>query len=209
MSYLCECEHVQAVHVPGGPCSGFKYAGPTTTGLPCTCGAFKPLRLLGAEKQVGSVTIACICGHSEARHCCGKDMSGCWDCACRRFVEARHGKGPPPTDPEWTGATVTINGAADSDPYASLRRVLAEAVTQASNGKGMERHAAPGEPFHQQQIVKLGVWLDSDHYQVGQAVKKALESQRLPRDAARRELLGAINYLAAAVLVLEEIGGGE
>jgi len=41
-------------------------------------------------------------------------------------------------------------------------------------------------------------------YQLGQAMKKTQEASRLPNDRARAELLGAINYLAAAYLLLEE-----
>jgi hypothetical protein len=38
---------------------------------------------------------------------------------------------------------------------------------------------------------------------LGQAFKKSEESQRLPQGAAIRELLGAINYLAGAVIAME------
>jgi hypothetical protein len=41
-------------------------------------------------------------------------------------------------------------------------------------------------------------------FPLGQAMKKIQESQRMDTDAAKRELLGAINYLAAAVLFLNE-----
>lgn len=84
--------------------------------------------------------------------------------------------------------------------YISLAEVLDAALEQAQAGKGMERHATPGEAFADQQIVKLGEWMGSTHFAVGQACKKALESTRLEPDAAERELLGAINYLAAAVV---------
>jgi hypothetical protein len=40
---------------------------------------------------------------------------------------------------------------------------------------------------------------------LGQAIKKAQEASRMEPDAAKRELLGAINYLAGAYLLLEEI----
>lgn len=88
------------------------------------------------------------------------------------------------------------------DGYEQLRAVLARAVEQASAGKGKERHAC-GEPFHEQKIVKLTEWTGGTGFAVGQACKKAIESTRLPRDRAVAELLGAINYLAAAVIVLE------
>ena len=90
--------------------------------------------------------------------------------------------------------------------YESLAEVLQDALEQAQSGKGKERHAA-GEPFNQQEIcvntraVGLG-------YPLGQARKKARESKRLFKDqgveAGVAECLGAINYLAAAVIVMRE-----
>lgn len=88
--------------------------------------------------------------------------------------------------------------------YTELKRVLSEAVAQAATGKGKERHAVEGERFEDQQICQLGRWMGSHQGPVFQAVKKALESTRLPPDLAKAELLGAINYLAAAVLLVEE-----
>lgn len=92
--------------------------------------------------------------------------------------------------------------------YTELERVLSEAVSQASEGKGKERHAVAGVPFEQQtgcQIARLlGCPTTGPIYQ---AIKKAVESERLPRDRAKAELLGAIVYLAAAVLLVEEQEG--
>jgi len=87
--------------------------------------------------------------------------------------------------------------------YESLAAALDAALEQAQSGKGRERHAGDGEAFEDQQIVQLGEWLDSTAFAVGQACKKAIESLRLPPDRARAELLGAINYLAAAVIQSE------
>lgn len=87
--------------------------------------------------------------------------------------------------------------------YDALKAVLYRAAEQAESGKGKERHAS-NEPFTQQQICQFGRWLDSIDFQVGQACKKALEAKRLPKAKAVDELLGAINYLAAAVILLEE-----
>lgn len=87
--------------------------------------------------------------------------------------------------------------------YADLARVLDAALDQAQGGKGVERHAAPGEPFSDQQIVQLCEWMGSIQGDVFQVCKKALEACRLPAPAARRELLGVINYAAAAVIVLD------
>lgn len=88
-----------------------------------------------------------------------------------------------------------------------LAAVLDEALAQAQAGKGIERHSAAGEPFEDQQIVQLGEWMGgSTAYVIGQACKKALESTRLPDDRARAELLGALNYIAAAVIVIDRRG---
>jgi len=86
--------------------------------------------------------------------------------------------------------------------YGSLMQVLRDAADQAADGKGAERHVVNEEPFEQQLIC----WLNRRGYDFcrGQAVKKIDESLRLPPDRAVRELLGAINYLAAAVIVLNE-----
>ncbi len=89
-----------------------------------------------------------------------------------------------------------------NDGYDSLRGVLADAVHQASVGKGKERHAEDSEPFELQKIVEIGRRLGSNHFELGQAIKKGYESARMKPGAARRELLGAINYLAAAILIL-------
>lgn len=85
--------------------------------------------------------------------------------------------------------------------YESLRSVLDRAYAQASSGKGHERHAV-GKPFDEQPMQHL-IELYGAGFALGQAAKKAQESQRLPvgRDVA--ELLGAINYLAGAVIWLE------
>lgn len=87
--------------------------------------------------------------------------------------------------------------------YSSLQKVLDAALSQAKDGKGKERHATIGELFENQPICEIGRRVGPG-YQLGQAVKKIYESQRLPKEEAVAELLGAINYLAAAVIVRRE-----
>jgi hypothetical protein len=86
--------------------------------------------------------------------------------------------------------------------YALLAAVLSDAFDQAARGKGKERHST-GEPFEQQVMVE-----GARRFGVGsmfyQSFKKTEESQRLPYERARAEILGAINYLAGAVIVLDE-----
>jgi transposase InsO family protein len=90
-----------------------------------------------------------------------------------------------------------------SKDYGSLSAVLAEAFLQASAGKGRTRHASVGEPFDKQPICEMARRLG-----VGgplyQAVKKIYESERLAGEAGVAELLGAINYIAAAIIVRRE-----
>lgn len=86
--------------------------------------------------------------------------------------------------------------------YESLSAVHDDALHQAQSGKGKERHSS-GEAFDEQPIVSICEDLGSSQFAIGQAVKKSRESLRLPYDRARAELLGAINYLSAAVIVLD------
>ena len=84
--------------------------------------------------------------------------------------------------------------------YESLGLALGEAVAQASRGKGADRHAEKGEPFSDQLIMSIPKRLGDggECFCLGQAAKKIFESRRLAPAPARAELLGAINYIAAA-----------
>lgn len=87
-----------------------------------------------------------------------------------------------------------------SEQYKSLQKVLEMAYNQAAHGKGKERHAN-NKPFEQQDICAItrDVGLG---FPYGQARKKINESARVGgKDFAIRELLGAINYLAAAIII--------
>ena len=92
--------------------------------------------------------------------------------------------------------------------YISLGLVLQSALEQASKGKGKERHASEGEAYEDQIICEVARRVGLG-YPLGQAVKKIYEAQRLGGDRGKAELLGAINYLAAAVIVMKEAGGAE
>lgn len=84
--------------------------------------------------------------------------------------------------------------------YESLGLALGEAVAQASRGKGADRHAEKGEAFSGQLIMSIPKRLGDggECFCLGQAAKKIFESRRLAPAPARAELLGAINYIAAA-----------
>ena len=91
--------------------------------------------------------------------------------------------------------------------YEPLKRVLDEAYQQAAGGKGKERHASDGRPFMEQPIMTIARDVGNG-FLTGQAIKKAIEARRINSlrgpGAAKAELLGAIVYLAAAVLRVEE-----
>lgn len=116
----------------------------------------------------------------------------CNDCEVRGSWQKIIGSMPDLPDPEKA-----------EDGYESLRHVLDLAVEQAKSGKGKERHASEGQAFVDQPIVTEGEAMGSNHFQLGQARKKLLESIRLPPDRARAEILGAINYAAAAYLLIK------
>jgi hypothetical protein len=88
------------------------------------------------------------------------------------------------------------------DHYTVLVDVLLEAYKQASEGKGSERHASD-EDFDQQIICEVTRRLKGSPVAgpLFQAVKKIYESTRTDPIP---ELLGAINYIAAAIIVLRE-----
>lgn len=87
--------------------------------------------------------------------------------------------------------------------YESLAAVLSAAFDQAAKGKGKERHAEDNKPFDQQpmQLIadRRGIG-----FILGQADKKSEEAQgmldRGEIDAAIREILGAIVYLAGSII---------
>lgn len=90
--------------------------------------------------------------------------------------------------------------------YERLAAVLASAFEQASVGKGKERHAN-ALPFDQQPMQTIA----RDHgigFITGQARKKAEEAlgmlARGEREAAVKELLGAIVYTAGAVIFIQD-----
>lgn len=86
--------------------------------------------------------------------------------------------------------------------YESLLHVLARAHEQAALGKGAERHACT-RPFTEQPMQSISRLLGNETGLLYQAMKKIQESQRMDQDAAVKELLGAINYIAGAIIFKE------
>lgn len=107
---------------------------------------------------------------------------------------------PPPARPKNEGHEIE-HGVAVIHGYEDLHQVLVRALDQAQQGKGKERHA-DGKPFSEQPMQQL-IALYGHGFALGQAGKKMQEAQRLPVDAAVRELLGAIVYIAGSVIALE------
>jgi len=113
-------------------------------------------------------------------------------------------------DPEATPEAEIIamlDTVADAN-YSALAGVLREAHAHAAKGKGVERHGN-GRGFNEQPIMEIPRLLGgSPEGQLYQIMKKAQEAngmvKRGEREAAIRELLGAINYAAAAVLTIRE-----
>lgn len=104
----------------------------------------------------------------------------------------------------------TLEALAASDVCGShepLHAILMEAYQQAAAGKGRERHARD-KPFLRQPILEIGRMLSSADGEIFQGMKKAQEAsgmvERGQPDRAVAELLGAINYLAAAVILIRE-----
>ena len=93
----------------------------------------------------------------------------------------------------------------EKHPYYELAKVFNDAFIQASAGKGSERHSySAAEKYKEQLICEMDRRLDGNacgpRYQ---AVKKIYESARMDPEKAIHELLGAINYTAAAIILLK------
>lgn len=86
--------------------------------------------------------------------------------------------------------------------YEKLEAVLQAAFDQASVGKGAERHA-DDKPFHEQPMQQIAARRGLG-FILGQADKKSEEAQGMLQrgevDAFEREILGAIVYLAGAIV---------
>jgi hypothetical protein len=88
--------------------------------------------------------------------------------------------------------------------YTSLFDVYLKALEQAQHGKGKKRHANELD-FKDQPILMISRSLNSVNGVLFQAMKKITEIQNIPDTKAKvNELLGAMNYIAAAVIYLED-----
>lgn len=87
--------------------------------------------------------------------------------------------------------------------YAVLKNITDRGFNFAASGKGNDRHGKDGTPWEKQRHVTIGREVGPG-FALGQVVKKVFESQGLEPEAAVRELLGAMTYLASAIHLLEE-----
>ena len=78
------------------------------------------------------------------------------------------------------------------------------ALEQAAYGKGVDRHAN-GQPFDRQPMMEISRMIGGPAGCFYQAMKKTQEASRMDPEAAKREILGAINYLAGAYLLIDEV----
>jgi hypothetical protein len=119
----------------------------------------------------------------------------------RRIDEPTAGELGTPLDDLRDGLNVDTSG------YVQLADILAAAFQQSATGKGRARHQRGETPWIEQPILTIarrrGVG-----FQLGQVEKKVDEAdmmiERGEHDAAERELLGAIVYLAATVQLIRE-----
>ena len=103
-------------------------------------------------------------------------------------------------------ALTAAHSAGDVPGYEDLLRVLRQAYDQSARGKGRVRHAN-NKPFARQPIMEHGriVGPAGTAFQVMKKAGEAMGmSRRDERDKAINEMLGAIVYAAATVLLLEE-----
>jgi hypothetical protein len=156
----------------------------------------------------------------ELSKCCNINKCPIGDVCCYNNLERKYCSDVTPEDWQKALGEVPVDDSIPEDffetatppnkmhPYVHLRAILDEAYEQAAKGKGKERHAG-GKTFLRQPIMEIGR-MTGMAYQTGQAMKKLQEAHtllRLPEkgsEAAVRELLGAIVYCAAAVLLIRE-----
>ena len=97
---------------------------------------------------------------------------------------------------------ITTTTRSTTDDYKTLSDVLERAYQQAAHGKGKERHAN-NLPFDRQPMQTISQLVGSADGLRYQAIKKIQEAGRMDKDAAVKELLGAINYIAGVIIYIE------
>ena len=126
----------------------------------------------------------------------------CIACGCE-FDYDKIGYCPHCSEVEWvTANSLSYRGSVEPG-YEPLAQVLQEALDQAQYGKGKKCHAN-GKPFLKQPIIAGGRECGEGGLAF-QARKKILEALNCKdNDRAIEDLLGAINYTAAMVIIRRE-----
>ena len=104
--------------------------------------------------------------------------------------------------------SAALRSFGDVKGYETLASALTAAYDQAARGKGKERHSGDNKPFDTQPIFEIPrmVGVGGLTYQVMKKAQEATSmSGRHEYDAAKKEMLGAIVYAAAAYLFIEEL----
>lgn len=93
--------------------------------------------------------------------------------------------------------------------YDGLFGILQEALAQAQQGKGNERHNPTGAvPFEEQRMQTISSLIRSPKGMEYQVIKKITEGLDMPElDRQVKELLGAIVYLAGMIIFLRTEAG--
>lgn len=86
--------------------------------------------------------------------------------------------------------------------YDRLMSVLMDAYSQAASGKGADRHGF-GLNFEDQDMIEVTDRVGLG-FPLGQAIKKLSEGRRLDRTKAKKEFLGAIVYIAGAIIWMDK-----
>lgn len=104
--------------------------------------------------------------------------------------------------------TITLPKLSVEIGYEPLANILQEALDQAQYGKGKKCHSN-GKPFLEQPIIVGGKECGEGGLAF-QARKKILEALNCEDDSrAIEDLLGAINYTAAMIIIRREKVGGK
>lgn len=91
--------------------------------------------------------------------------------------------------------------------YHELHEILIDVLVQASAGKGLDRHVVGDERWEDQRWRRIAQGVGPG-FLLGQAIKKVEESQGFDDHAVvRKELLGAMHYIAMAIYLDEENKG--
>lgn len=86
--------------------------------------------------------------------------------------------------------------------YDALMSILMDAYQQAASGKGADRHGY-GLNFEDQDMIAVTDRVGLG-FPLGQAIKKLSEGRRLDKASARKEFLGAMVYIAGAILWMDK-----